>query len=119
MLTGEPVPVIKQPGDLVTTLNSQAIALRATRLKRYDSSSNCRFVAAQTRKAPVQKLADTVAGTLPWRSQRGVDLIFGTLSAAMSGLMCCRLWLGLTPNSPPAPGTQHSIHRQTITVLRS
>jgi len=37
MLTGEPVPVIKQPGDLVTagTLNqSGAIALLATRLEK-------------------------------------------------------------------------------------
>jgi len=46
MLTGEPVPVIKQPGDLVTagTLN-QSGRSRCGQLdwKRYDSSSNCRF----------------------------------------------------------------------------
>jgi len=35
----------------------------------------------------------------------------------MSGLMYCRLWLGLTPNSHlhPAPGTQH-LYTTTITV---
>ncbi|MTJ12204.1 copper-translocating P-type ATPase [Anabaena sp. UHCC 0187] len=67
MLTGEPVPVIKQPGDMVTggTLNqSGAIAIQATRIG--DDTTLAQIVAlveaAQTRKAPVQKLADTVAG---------------------------------------------------------
>ena len=67
MLTGEAVPVIKQPGDMVTggTLNqSGAIAIQATRTG--SDTTLARIVAlveaAQTRKAPVQKLADTVAG---------------------------------------------------------
>ena len=67
MLTGEALPVIKQPGDLVTggTLNqSGAIALQATRTG--DDTTLAQILAlveaAQTRKAPVQKLADTVAG---------------------------------------------------------
>lgn len=67
MLTGEAVPVIKQPGDTVTggTLNqSGAIAIQATRTG--DNTTLAHIVAlvetAQTRKAPVQKLADTVAG---------------------------------------------------------
>lgn len=67
MLTGEAVPVIKQPGDSVTggTLNqSGAIAIQATRTG--SDTTLARIVAlveaAQTRKAPVQKLADTVAG---------------------------------------------------------
>lgn len=67
MLTGEAVPVIKQPGDLVTagTLNqSGAIAIQATRTG--SDTTLAQIVAlvetAQTRKAPVQKLADTVAG---------------------------------------------------------
>ncbi|OUL36205.1 ATPase [Nostoc sp. T09] len=67
MLTGESVPVIKQPGDLVTagTLNqSGAIAIQATRTG--SDTTLAHIVAlvedAQTRKAPVQKLADTVAG---------------------------------------------------------
>lgn len=67
MLTGEAVPAIKQPGDMVTggTLNqSGAIAIQATRTG--SDTTLAQIVAlvetAQTRKAPVQKLADTVAG---------------------------------------------------------
>lgn len=67
MLTGEPLPVMKQPGDLVTagTLSqSGVIALRATRTGK--DTTLAQIVAlvevAQTRKAPIQKLADTVAG---------------------------------------------------------
>lgn len=67
MLTGEAVPVIKQTDDTVTagTINqSGAIAIQATRTG--DDTTLAHIVAlvetAQTRKAPVQKLADTVAG---------------------------------------------------------
>ncbi|QLE42626.1 copper-translocating P-type ATPase [Nostoc sp. C052] len=67
MLTGEAVPVIKQPGDMVTggTLNqSGAIAIQATRIGSDTTLAQIVTLveAAQTRKAPVQKLADTVAG---------------------------------------------------------
>ncbi len=67
MLTGEAFPVIKQLGDTVTagTLNkSSAFALQATRTGA--DTTLAQIVAlvetAQTRKAPVQKLADTIAG---------------------------------------------------------
>jgi P-type Cu2+ transporter len=67
MLTGEAIPVTKQPGDLVTagTLNqSGAIAIQATRTGSETTLAQIVALveAAQTRKAPVQKLADTVAG---------------------------------------------------------
>ncbi|MBW4613105.1 MAG: heavy metal translocating P-type ATPase [Desmonostoc vinosum HA7617-LM4] len=67
MLTGEAVPTIKQPGDTVTggTLNqSGAIAIQATRTGSDTTLAQIVALveAAQTRKAPVQKLADTVAG---------------------------------------------------------
>jgi P-type Cu2+ transporter len=67
MLTGEAVPVTKQPGDMVTggTLNqSGAIAIQATRIGSDTTLAQIVALveAAQTRKAPVQKLADTVAG---------------------------------------------------------
>jgi len=67
MLTGEAVPVIKQPGDMVTggTLNlSGAIAIQTTRIGSDTTLAQIVTLveAAQTRKAPVQKLADTVAG---------------------------------------------------------
>lgn len=78
MLTGESVPVTKQLGDLVTggTLNqSGAIALRATRTGKDTILAQIVALveAAQTRKAPVQKLADTVAGYFT----------YGVLSAAV------------------------------------
>ncbi|MBD2725027.1 copper-translocating P-type ATPase [Nostoc sp. FACHB-892] len=67
MLTGEAVPVIKQPGDMVTggTINqSGAIAIQTTRTGSDTTLAQIVALveAAQTRKAPVQKLADTVAG---------------------------------------------------------
>ncbi|QLE58703.1 cation-translocating P-type ATPase [Nostoc sp. TCL26-01] len=67
MLTGEAVPVLKQPGDTVTagTINqSGAIAIQATRTGADTTLAHIVALveAAQTRKAPVQKLADTVAG---------------------------------------------------------
>ncbi|WP_315786233.1 heavy metal translocating P-type ATPase [Fischerella sp. JS2] len=67
MLTGEAVPVLKQSGDTVTagTLNqSGAIAIEATRTGNDTTLAQIVALveAAQIRKAPVQKLADTVAG---------------------------------------------------------
>jgi Cu2+-exporting ATPase len=67
MLTGEAVPVIKQPGDAVTggTINqSGAIAIQTTRTGSDTTLAQIVALveAAQTRKAPVQKLADTAAG---------------------------------------------------------
>ncbi|MEA5574247.1 heavy metal translocating P-type ATPase [Calothrix sp. UHCC 0171] len=67
MLTGEVVPVMKQLGDNVTagTINqSGAIAICATRIGSETTLAQIITLveAAQTRKAPVQKLADTVAG---------------------------------------------------------
>lgn len=67
MLTGESVPVVKQPRDSVTagTLNQTgAIALRATRIGKDTTLAQIVALveAAQTRKAPVQRLVDTVAG---------------------------------------------------------
>lgn len=67
MLTGEPMPVIKHPGDAVVagSLNlSGAIALKATRTGK--DTTLAQIIAlvetAQTRKAPIQHLADWVAG---------------------------------------------------------
>jgi P-type Cu2+ transporter len=67
MLTGESLPATKQPGDAVTagTLNqSGTIAIAATRTGKDTTLAQIIALveAAQTRKAPVQRLADTVAG---------------------------------------------------------
>jgi Cu2+-exporting ATPase len=67
MLTGESVPILKQSGDFVAagTLNqSGAIALQATRTGKDTTVAQIIALveAAQTRKAPIQTLADTVAG---------------------------------------------------------
>jgi P-type Cu2+ transporter len=99
MLTGESVPIIKQPGDPVTTgtLNqSGAIAIRATRIG--DDTTLAQIVAlveaAQTRKAPVQKLADTVAGYFT----------YGVLAAALLTFVFwyffgTHIWQNLSPHS--------------------
>ncbi len=67
MMTGESIPVFKQLGDVViagTVNQSGAISIEVTRTG--DDTTLAQIIAlveaAQTRKAPVQKLADTVAG---------------------------------------------------------
>lgn len=67
LLTGESLPVAKSPGDgvIAGTLNqSGAIAIQVTRTG--EDTTLAKIVAAvedaQARKAPVQKLADTLAG---------------------------------------------------------
>ncbi|WP_242720541.1 heavy metal translocating P-type ATPase [Microcoleus vaginatus] len=67
MLTGESMPVLKQPGDTVAagTINkSGAVVIRATRTGKETTVAQMVALvqAAQTRKAPIQNLADTVAG---------------------------------------------------------
>ncbi|WP_310490223.1 heavy metal translocating P-type ATPase [Chamaesiphon sp. VAR_69_metabat_338] len=66
-ITGESMPVLKQVGDLVvagTVNQAGAISIEVTRTG--DDTTLAQIIAlveaAQTRKAPVQKLADTVAG---------------------------------------------------------
>lgn len=67
MLTGESSPVLKQAGDWVaagTVNQTGAIALRTTRTGK--DTTLAQIIAlvetAQTRKAPIQRLADGVAG---------------------------------------------------------
>ena len=67
MLTGESMPVLKQPGDTVAagTINkSGAVVMRATRTGKETTVAQMVALvqAAQTRKAPIQNLADIVAG---------------------------------------------------------
>lgn len=67
ILTGESLPIEKGPGDRMSagSLNqSSAVIVQATQVGRETTLSKMIQLveAAQTRKAPVQKLADTVAG---------------------------------------------------------
>lgn len=67
MLTGESSPVLKQAGDRVaagTVNQTGAIALRTTRTGKDTTLAQIIALveAAQTRKAPIQRLADSVAG---------------------------------------------------------
>jgi P-type Cu2+ transporter len=82
MLTGEPMPVLKQPGDFVAagTLNqSGAIALKATRVGKETTLAQIIALveAAQTRKAPIQNLADQVAGYFTYGVLAIAVLTFG------------------------------------------
>ncbi len=67
LITGESIPVLKQLGDVViagTVNQSGAISIEVTRTG--DDTTLAKIISlvesAQTRKAPVQKFADTVAG---------------------------------------------------------
>jgi P-type Cu2+ transporter len=67
LITGESIPVLKQLGDMViagTVNQSGAISIEVTRTG--DDTTLAQIISlvesAQTRKAPVQKFADTVAG---------------------------------------------------------
>src|SRR5262249_56658134 len=67
MLTGEPMPVAKKPGDEVIggTLNTTgSITFRATRVGKETALGQIVQLVedAQATKAPIQKLADRVAG---------------------------------------------------------
>ncbi len=82
MLTGESLPILKQPGDAVTggTLNqSGAIVLRASRTG--NDTTLAQIIAlvetAQTRKAPIQQLADRVAGYFTYAVMTVAALTFG------------------------------------------
>ena len=109
MLTGESVPVPKRLGDIVSagTINqSGTIVIQATRTG--DDTTVAQIVSlvetAQTRKAPVQKLADTVAGYFT----------YGVLSTALLTFVFwyfigTRVWHDIA-TSAVLTSPSHSIH---------
>ncbi|MFN2571652.1 MAG: heavy metal translocating P-type ATPase [Gemmatimonadales bacterium] len=89
MLTGEPMPVAKKPGDEVIggTLNTTgSITFRATRVGKETALGQIVQLVedAQATKAPIQKLADRVAGVF-------VPIVIALAIAAFVG------WFDLGP----------------------
>ena len=115
MLTGEAIPISKQTEDLVYagTLNQLgAIVIRATRTGQ--DTTLAQIVAlvetAQTRKAPVQRVADTVAGYFTY----GVMAV-ATLTFMFWYFIGTRLWPDVTMLS----GNHAMIHSALTTVHSS
>jgi Cu+-exporting ATPase len=119
MLTGEPVPVEKRPGDRVTggTVSTGALVMRAERVGQDTVLAHIvRMVAeAQRSRAPVQRLADrvaawfvpaviliaaaTFAGWAVWGPEEA-RLAYALLSAVAVLIIACPCALGLaTPMS--------------------
>ena len=117
MVTGEPVPVIKQAGDRVIagTLNqSGAIAIQATRTG--SDTTLAQIIAlvetAQTRKAPIQKLADIVAGYFTY----GI-LAIATLTFLFWYFIGAHLWAAeLAGMGHSVLGDGHSVLTHLFTV---
>ncbi|MFB2892795.1 heavy metal translocating P-type ATPase [Aerosakkonemataceae cyanobacterium BLCC-F50] len=107
MLTGEAIPVSKKKGDLVAagTLNqSGAIAIQATRTGKDTTLAQIVNLVetAQIRKAPVQRLADTVAGYFTY----GVMTI-ATLTFLFWYFAGTRIWPDVLVNGAMNHGAHH------------
>ena len=116
MLTGEPIPMQKQPGDRVSagTLNqSGAIAIRASHIGKDTTLARIINLVedAQARKAPIQKLADTIAGYFTY----GVMTI-----AALTLLFWYFIGTHVWPQvlmAGQALGSEHAIHHLDPSAL--
>lgn len=111
MLTGEAMPVPKAPGDLVAagTLNQSALmTIEATRTGKHTTLTQIIDLVetAQTRKAPIQKFADQVAGYFTY----GV-LAIATLTFVFWVSFGVHLWPDVL-----GQGTLPMLHNQDLTV---
>ncbi|TAE61539.1 MAG: copper-translocating P-type ATPase [Nostocales cyanobacterium] len=116
MLTGEAVPVIKQPGDHVAagTINqSGAIAIQATRTGNDTTLAQIVALveAAQTRKAPVQKLADTVAGYFTY-----FVLTASLLTFVFWYFWGTHIWPEVNISTTTMEMLSHGVHQQVATI---
>ena len=122
MVTGESLPVDKLPGDPVigATLNANGrLVVRATALgEDTELSRMARMVEeAQTRKAPVQALADTISGvfvpivliialiTFAGWQLAGEPLLFAATAAVAVLIIACPCALGLATPTALLVGT--------------
>jgi Cu+-exporting ATPase len=122
LLTGEPVPVEKEPGDSVAGASVNAggrIVVRATRVGADTALAQiARLVTeAQTGKAPVQRLADRVAGvfvpvvimlaaaTLGFWLGTGESTEFAFTAAVAVLIIACPCALGLATPTALLVGT--------------
>jgi Cu+-exporting ATPase len=122
LLTGEPVPVEKEPGDSVAGASVNAggrIVVRATRVGADTALAQiARLVTeAQTGKAPVQRLADRVAGvfvpvvialaaaTLGFWLGTGESAEFAFTAAVAVLIIACPCALGLATPTALLVGT--------------
>lgn len=123
MLTGESTPVLKQAGDAVaagTVNQSGAVILQVTRTGA--DTTLAQMIAlvedAQTRKAPIQRLADTVAGYFTY----GV-LTIAALTFAFWYFIGLSIWPDVlaVPTEMPAmmTGMVHHATTQTSPLLFS
>ena len=114
MLTGESLLVAKNPGDSVIggTLNqSHAVILRATRTAQDTTLAHIVALveAAQARKAPIQRLADVVAGYFTY----GV-MVIATLTFGFWYFGGTHLWPELASVSSSL-GHQHGLMSHSVT----
>jgi P-type Cu2+ transporter len=122
MLTGEALPVVKQTGDALTagSLNlSGAIVLEATSIGQ--NTTLAKIIAlvesAQTRKAPIQKLADTIAGYFTYGVMAIATLTFLFWFFIGTSLWADHLSSGhMVMHSSPVA---HSLHSATSPMLQS
>jgi P-type Cu+ transporter len=122
LLTGEPVPVEKQPGDDVAGASVNAggrLVVRATKVGADTALAQiARLVTdAQTGKAPVQRLADRVSGvfvpivialavgTLGFWVGAGESLAFAFTAAVAVLIIACPCALGLATPTALLVGT--------------
>jgi P-type Cu2+ transporter len=119
MLTGEPMPVSKGLSATVSsgTLNlSGAFVLRVQRVGQASTLAQIIQLVetAQSRKAPIQKLADTVAGYFTY----GV-LAIATLTFCFWYFVGSALWPELGITHPMAHHAMGGIHREAMTSVVS
>ncbi|MGA9377965.1 MAG: heavy metal translocating P-type ATPase, partial [Phormidium sp.] len=117
MLTGEAIPVSKKKGSLVAsgTLNqSGAIAIQATRTGKDTTLAQIVSLVetAQIRKAPVQRLADTVAGYFTY-----AVITIATLTFLFWYFAGTRIWPDVLVNGGMSDGAHHLAHHLSPLLL--